>query len=65
MWRFMLNYGVILQVGSIFEYVNQRPVFGVLGSDSVFYAPILGFFAFTGIPSSVSAVSVLGNCYSH
>ncbi|XP_057721951.1 uncharacterized protein LOC130936006 [Arachis stenosperma] len=42
----------IAAIGSIFEYVNQRPVFGVLGSDSVFYAPLLGFFAFTGIPSS-------------
>ncbi|KAL0430820.1 UNVERIFIED_CONTAM: hypothetical protein Sradi_0708000 [Sesamum radiatum] len=42
----------IAAIGSIFEYVNQRPVFGVLNSDSVFYAPLLGFFAFTGIPSS-------------
>ncbi|XP_015969653.1 uncharacterized protein LOC107493093 [Arachis duranensis] len=42
----------IAAIGSIFEYVNQRPMFGVLGSDSVFYAPLLGFFAFTGIPSS-------------
>lgn len=45
---------VIMQIGSIFEYVNQKPVFGVLSSDSIFYAPVLGFFAFTGIPSSVS-----------
>ncbi|KAL3720687.1 uncharacterized protein LOC104422872 [Eucalyptus grandis] len=42
----------IAAVGSIFEYVNQRPVFGVLNSDSIFYAPLLGFFAFTGIPTS-------------
>ncbi|KAI4349461.1 hypothetical protein L6164_010047 [Bauhinia variegata] len=42
----------IAAIGSIFEYVNQRPVFGVLGSDSVFYAPLLGFFTFTGIPLS-------------
>ncbi|CAK9159283.1 unnamed protein product [Ilex paraguariensis] len=42
----------IAAIGSIFEYVNQRPVFGVLNSDSVFYAPLLGFFAFTGIPTS-------------
>ncbi|KAE9621926.1 hypothetical protein Lal_00032834 [Lupinus albus] len=42
----------IAAIGSIFEYVNQKPVFGVLSSDSVFYAPLLGFFAFTGIPSS-------------
>ncbi|KAK4347538.1 hypothetical protein RND71_033877 [Anisodus tanguticus] len=42
----------IAAIGSVFEYVNQKPVFGLLGSDSVFYAPVLGFFAFTGIPTS-------------
>ncbi|KAF8406761.1 hypothetical protein HHK36_008853 [Tetracentron sinense] len=42
----------IAAIGSIFEYVNQRPVFGVLNSDSIFYSPLLGFFAFTGIPTS-------------
>ncbi|XP_072997252.1 uncharacterized protein [Typha latifolia] len=42
----------IAAIGSIFEYVNQRPVFGVLNSDSAFYAPLLGFFVFTGIPTS-------------
>lgn len=42
----------IAAIGSIFEYVNQKPVFGVINSDSVFYAPLLGFFAFTGIPTS-------------
>ncbi|XXG56013.1 hypothetical protein AAC387_Pa03g3546 [Persea americana] len=42
----------IAAIGSIFEYINQRPVFGVLNSDSMFYAPLLGFFAFTGVPTS-------------
>ncbi|KAL8550017.1 hypothetical protein ACS0TY_008731 [Phlomoides rotata] len=42
----------IAAIGSIFEYVNQKPVFGVVNSDSAFYAPLLGFFTFTGIPSS-------------
>ncbi|XP_057969221.1 uncharacterized protein LOC131158395 [Malania oleifera] len=42
----------IAAIGSIFEYINQRPVFGILSSDSIFYAPLLGFFAFTGIPTS-------------
>ncbi|OAY74843.1 hypothetical protein ACMD2_07019 [Ananas comosus] len=42
----------IAAIGSIFEYANQKPVFGVLNSDSVFYAPLLGFFVFTGIPTS-------------
>ncbi|KAF8719410.1 hypothetical protein HU200_024123 [Digitaria exilis] len=40
------------QIGSIFEYTNQRPVFGIIGSDSALYAPLLGFFVFTGIPTS-------------
>ncbi|XP_062180493.1 uncharacterized protein LOC133884908 [Phragmites australis] len=42
----------IAAVGSIFEYTNQRPVFGIIGSDSALYAPLLGFFVFTGIPTS-------------
>ncbi|KAF9673044.1 hypothetical protein SADUNF_Sadunf11G0108000 [Salix dunnii] len=42
----------IAAIGSIFEYVNQKPVFGIVNSDSIFYAPLLGFFAFTGIPTS-------------
>lgn len=43
-----------MQIGSVFEYLNQKPVFGILNSDSIFYVPVLGFFAFTGIPTSVS-----------
>ncbi|MQL75637.1 hypothetical protein Taro_008023 [Colocasia esculenta] len=42
----------IAAIGSIFEYVNERPVFGIVKSDSIFYAPLLGFFVFTGIPMS-------------
>ncbi|XP_010542023.1 PREDICTED: uncharacterized protein LOC104815359 [Tarenaya hassleriana] len=42
----------IAAIGSVFEYVNKKPVFGVLSSDSVFYTPLLGFFAITGIPTS-------------
>ncbi|XP_068651821.1 uncharacterized protein [Aristolochia californica] len=42
----------IAAIGSVFEYINQKPVFGVLNSDSVFYAPLLGFFVFTGMPTS-------------
>ena len=44
-----------MQIGSVFEYVNQKPVFGIINSDSIFYAPLLGFFAFTGIPTAVSS----------
>ncbi|XP_022926368.1 uncharacterized protein LOC111433537 [Cucurbita moschata] len=42
----------IAAIGSVFEYVNQKPVFGIINSDSIFYAPLLGFFAFTGIPTA-------------
>ncbi|XP_078439479.1 uncharacterized protein LOC144709729 [Wolffia australiana] len=42
----------IAAIGSIFEYVNEKPVFGVIQPDSAFYAPLLGFFVFTGIPVS-------------
>lgn len=49
----MGSLNLVLQIGSIFEYVNQKPVFGVLSSDSIFYAPLLGFFAITGVPTSV------------
>lgn len=42
----------IAAIGSIYEYANQRPVFGVVSSDSALYAPLLGFFVFTGIPTS-------------
>eukprot|EP01026_Neomeris_dumetosa_P020526 TRINITY_DN18270_c0_g1_i1.p3 TRINITY_DN18270_c0_g1~~TRINITY_DN18270_c0_g1_i1.p3 ORF type:complete len:172 (-),score=21.77 TRINITY_DN18270_c0_g1_i1:198-686(-) len=42
----------IAAVGSIFEFANQNPIFGVLPPDNPFYTPILGFFAFTGFPSA-------------
>lgn len=42
----------IAAVGSMFEYVNQNPIFGIIQSDNMLYAPILGFFAITGIPAS-------------
>lgn len=42
----------IAAVGSIFEYTNKNPIFDVIESDSPFYAPILGLFAFTGLPTS-------------
>ncbi|KAL2951467.1 hypothetical protein AAZX31_19G051700 [Glycine max] len=42
----------IATIGSLFEYVYQKPIFGVLSFDSLFYAPLLGFFVFTDIPSS-------------
>lgn len=40
----------IAAVGSIFEYVDGNAVFGVIPPDSPLWAPVLGLFAFTGIP---------------
>ena len=41
-----------LQVGSIFEWINKNPIFGVLPPSSALYTPILGFFAVTGFPTA-------------
>jgi hypothetical protein len=46
-----------IQVGSVYEYANKNPIFGVIPSDSGLYAPILGFFVLTGFPTAVSASS--------
>jgi hypothetical protein len=43
---------LILQIGSIFEFFNKNPIFGVVPPDSPFYTPILGFFAITGLPTA-------------
>ncbi|THG21692.1 hypothetical protein TEA_004304 [Camellia sinensis var. sinensis] len=45
------SFQIPLFIGFVFEYLNQKPIFGVLSSNSVFYAPLLGFFVFTGIPT--------------
>ncbi|CAG9460910.1 unnamed protein product [Pedinophyceae sp. YPF-701] len=42
----------IAAIGSIFEYQAKNPIFGVVQPDSPLWAPILLFFAVTGIPSS-------------
>ena len=39
-------------MGSIFEYANRNPIFGVVKPDSFLWAPILLFFAITGFPSA-------------
>jgi hypothetical protein len=43
---------LLLQVGSIFELINQNPIFGVVPPDSPIYLPILGTFAVTGFPTT-------------
>ena len=42
----------IAAVGSCFEFANQNPIFGVVEPDSPLYAPILGLFAVTGLPTA-------------
>ncbi|CAL5223620.1 g6161 [Coccomyxa viridis] len=42
----------IAAVGSIFEYANRNPIFGVVKPDNFLWAPILLFFAITGFPSA-------------
>ena len=42
----------IAAVGSIFEYTSQNPIFDIIEADSPLYAPILGLFALTGLPTS-------------
>ncbi|KAL4432428.1 hypothetical protein ABPG77_001727 [Micractinium sp. CCAP 211/92] len=46
------SFVAIAAIGSIFEYVNQHAVFDVIQPDSPLYAPILGFFAVTGLPTA-------------
>lgn len=41
---------LIAATGSMFEYAYKNPIFGVVGADSGLYAPILGWFVFTGFP---------------
>ena len=40
----------IAATGSIFEYGFKNPIFGVVQPDSPLWAPILGWFVFTGYP---------------
>lgn len=40
------------QIGSVFEYANQRPILDVIYPDSPLYTLILGFFAITGLPTA-------------
>ena len=42
----------IAAIGSIFEFANKNPLFGVVTPDSPLWAPILLTFAITGLPSA-------------
>lgn len=41
-------------VGSIFEYFNKNALFGVLPPSSPLWAPVLGLFAITGLPTAAA-----------
>jgi len=41
-------------VGSIFEYANGNSIFGVLEPSSPLWAPVLGLFALTGLPTAAA-----------
>lgn len=41
-------------VGSVFEYANKNAVFGVLPPESPLWAPVLGLFAITGLPTAAA-----------
>ncbi len=45
-------YLMYAQVGSMFEFANKNAIFGVVQPDNFLWAPILGLFALTGIPTS-------------
>ncbi|GIL79901.1 hypothetical protein Vretimale_12522 [Volvox reticuliferus] len=54
-WPLYLLFSIftaIAAVGSIFEFVDRNPVFGVLPPDNPLWAPILLFFAVTGFPTA-------------
>lgn len=54
-WALCLLFSVftgIAAVGSIFEYIDRNPVFGVVQPDNPLWAPILLFFAVTGFPTA-------------
>jgi hypothetical protein len=36
----------------VFEYFDKNAIFGVIPPDSPLWAPILGLFAFTGLPTA-------------
>ena len=48
---------LLLQVGSIFELINQNPIFGVVAPGNPLYLPILGTFAVTGFPTTGALTS--------
>ncbi|GBF88348.1 hypothetical protein Rsub_01060 [Raphidocelis subcapitata] len=42
----------IASVGSFFEYFDHNAIFGVIQPDSPLWAPVLGLFGITGLPTA-------------
>uniref|UniRef100_A0A7S3VM01 Uncharacterized protein n=1 Tax=Dunaliella tertiolecta TaxID=3047 RepID=A0A7S3VM01_DUNTE len=54
-WGLCLLFSVfttIAATGSIFEYVDKNPIFGLVQPDNPLWAPILLFMAITGFPTA-------------
>lgn len=52
LYLLLSSFVAIAAIGSVFEYVNKNPVFDVIQPDNPLWAPILGLFAITGLPTS-------------
>mmetsp|Transcript_14564 Transcript_14564/g.40977 ORF Transcript_14564/g.40977 Transcript_14564/m.40977 type:complete len:167 (-) Transcript_14564:171-671(-) len=50
LYLLLSSFVAIAAVGSIFEFANKNPLFGVIEPDSPVWAPILLFFSITGVP---------------
>ncbi|KAF5836011.1 hypothetical protein DUNSADRAFT_6581 [Dunaliella salina] len=54
-WGLCLLFSVfttIAAIGSIFEYVDKNPIFGLVQPDNPLWAPILLFMGITGFPTA-------------
>lgn len=52
LYLLLSSFVAIAAVGSVFEYVNRHAIFDVVQPDDPLWAPILGLFAITGLPTS-------------
>eukprot|EP00775_Hariotina_reticulata_P002729 gene2729-3026_t len=54
-WPLYLLFSVLVSiaaVGSVFEYFDKNAIFGVIPPENPLWAPILGLFAITGLPTA-------------
>eukprot|EP00882_Tetradesmus_deserticola_P003442 GHRQ01003640.1.p1 GENE.GHRQ01003640.1~~GHRQ01003640.1.p1 ORF type:complete len:196 (+),score=44.04 GHRQ01003640.1:25-612(+) len=52
LYLLLSSFVAIASVGSVFEYLDKNALFGVVQPDSPLWAPILGLFAITGLPTA-------------